>query len=166
MIVVSDSTPLISLMKAGQLSVLEGLYREILVPDAVFRELTSNPKYAEEADLIRTSAFIKTVEVREEKAVDVLQRVTGLDRGESEAIIFADENKAHILLMDEEAGRRVARAMGLHIQGTIGVLLRAYDEALLSADQVMEALDRLRGARRHISEKMYGYAAEYVRRQA
>ena len=42
MIVVSDSGPLISLMKAGQLNLLHNLYDEILIPEAVYSELTGS----------------------------------------------------------------------------------------------------------------------------
>lgn len=52
MIVVSDSTPLISLMKADRLDILHQLFGEILIPDAVFNELTANDRYTEEAALI------------------------------------------------------------------------------------------------------------------
>lgn len=34
-------------------------------------------------------------------SVDLLRRATGLDKGESEAIIYTDENKAELLLMNE-----------------------------------------------------------------
>jgi predicted nucleic acid-binding protein len=37
MIVVSDTTPLISLMKASQLKILKELFGEVLIPDAVFK---------------------------------------------------------------------------------------------------------------------------------
>ncbi len=40
MIVVSDTTPIISLLKAGQLELLEKLYGNVLIPRAVYRELT------------------------------------------------------------------------------------------------------------------------------
>ena len=40
MVVVSDTTPLIALMKAAQLELLQKLFGRILVPQAVFRELT------------------------------------------------------------------------------------------------------------------------------
>lgn len=162
MIVISDSTPLISLMKAEQLDVLQKLYKEIMIPDAVFKELTVNEKYAKETDAIKQCAFIRVVSVKDRKMVEVLQRATGLDLGESEAIIYADDHHADILLMDEKAGRRVARTMGLHIQGTIGVLLQAFDQSILTTDQVDAAIEKLRDNKRHISEEMYLYAKRYM----
>lgn len=164
MIVVSDTTPLISLMKAAKLSVLEDLYNEILIPDAVYSELTTNSKYADEAEEIKQCSFIRVVSVRERKAVEVLQKVSGLDLGESEAIIYADDNKSDILLMDEDAGRRVAKAMGIRVRGTIGVLLLAYDKGILTANDVDDATERLRAAKRRISEELFQYAHDYVRK--
>ena len=101
MIVVSDTTPLISLMKAAKLDLLGPLFQEVLIPNAVYAELTTNPNFAEEAEQIKSCPFIKVVTVKEPKAVDVLQRSAGLDLGESEAIIYADDVKADVLLMDE-----------------------------------------------------------------
>ena len=164
MIVVSDTTPLISLMKAARLEVLEKLYNEILIPEAVYSELTTNDKYAEEAEEIRECAFIRVIAVGERNAVEVLRKVSGLDLGESEAIIYADDHGADILLMDEDAGRRVAKAMGIRVRGTIGVLLLAYDKGVLSADDVDDAVNRLRAANRRISEALYQYAHDYVRK--
>jgi len=61
MIVVSDTTPLISLMKIGRLSLLQNLFGEVLVPSAVFRELISDAKYPDEARQIKESSFIREV---------------------------------------------------------------------------------------------------------
>jgi len=55
MIVVSDTTPLITLLKADQLVILEKLFGEVLVPEAVYSEVTSNETFYEEAD----EAFLK-----------------------------------------------------------------------------------------------------------
>lgn len=38
MIVVSDTTPLVTLMKAGRLSILYSLFGEVRIPEAVFQK--------------------------------------------------------------------------------------------------------------------------------
>ncbi len=47
MIVISDTTPILLLLKAGHLELLERLYGNVLVPNAVYHELTENPVYRE-----------------------------------------------------------------------------------------------------------------------
>ena len=42
MIVVSDSTPLITLMKAEKLDILYRLFGDVIIPEAVFSEVTGN----------------------------------------------------------------------------------------------------------------------------
>ena len=54
MIVVSDTTPLTSLLKAERPDILETLFREVRIPSAVFDELTMNPRYTTEAESIRS----------------------------------------------------------------------------------------------------------------
>ena len=46
MIVVSDTTPLISLLKINRIDLLEKLFGDVLIPQAVFDELTVNERYA------------------------------------------------------------------------------------------------------------------------
>lgn len=162
MIVVSDTTPLISLMKAARLDLLGSLFQEVLIPNAVYSELTTNPNFAEEAEQIKNCPFIRVVSVKEQKAVDVLRRSAGLDLGESEAIVYADDVKADVLLMDEARGRQVAKSMGLYIMGTVGVLLFAYEEKILTGADVEEALNKLRKANRHISEEIFKYALNKI----
>ena len=102
---------------------LHSLYGEVLIPEAGFSELTTNSRYKDEAERIKSCEFIKVVEVEDRKAVSLLQRATGLDLGESEAIVFADNNDADVLLIEEDAGRQVAKKMRIHVRGSIGVLL-------------------------------------------
>lgn len=163
MIVVSDTTPLISLMKASRLKILKELFGEVLIPDAVFKELTDNPRFQAEADLIRHCGYIKTIAVRNYASVTGLLHVSGLDLGETEAIICAKENKADILLMDEAAGRRTAKSEGLSVMGTVGILLAAYDENILDADSVTKALESLKHADRHISRNLFEIALTHIK---
>lgn len=143
MIVISDTTPIISLLKADQLGLLEKLYGNVLIPRAVYRELTDNPRYTKEAVLIKKLDFLITVEVENVKSVNILRAVTGLDAGESEALIMYDEQKADLLLMDEHKGRSVAKQLGVKHIGTAGILMLAYDKDLIQAEKVKACLDTM-----------------------
>ena len=144
MIIISDTTPIISLLKADQLDLLEKLFHEVVIPKAVYSELISNIKFQDEAQVIKKCPFIFVEEVIDTKSVDIFRRVTGLDAGESEAIVMADEKKADLLLMDERKGRIVAKQMGLTITGTVGILLQSFDEEFLNADEIRESISKLK----------------------
>ena len=155
MIVISDTTPLISLMKIDQLNLLNYLFGEVQIPSAVFEELISNSRFPDESRQIRECPFIKKINVTDKNAVNLLRRSTGLDAGESEAIILSDSIPASLLLMDEAKGREVAAQMGIQLMGTIGILLVANNGNLLSKDQVLECIETLKITGRHISDKLY-----------
>lgn len=162
MIVVSDSTPLISLMKAMKLDILRDLFGEVLIPEAVYDEVTSNDSHKDEAELIVNSDYIRKVNVNNPERVSFLQRATGLDLGESEAIIYADETNADLLLMDETAGRKVAQNMNLPMSGSTGILIQAFQANLLTEEEVEIAFDRIKRSNQHISDDLIKYALEIV----
>lgn len=155
MIVISDTTPLISLLKIERIGLLEKLFGKIFIPQAVFNELTVDERFKLEADQIRQNQFIIVRSIKNPESASVLKRATGLDQGESEAIILADELNADLLLMDEAKGREVSYQMGFRIMGTIGVLMAAYEEHELTADEVRECVNGLQRAGRHISQRHY-----------
>ena len=163
MIVVSDTTPLISLLKADRLDVLEKLFREVCIPPAVFDELTMNPCYEAEAEMIRSCPFIVVAAVSDSSAVLQVSRDDGLDLGESEAIVLTKELSADLLLMDEARGRDVARSMGIRITGTIGILLNAYEQGFLSKQDVTDCIEKLRDSNRFIGERYLKLLIEKIR---
>jgi len=65
------------------------------------------------------------MEIKDMSSVELLKRSSGLDEGESEAIILSDSIKNSLLLMDEIKGREVAAQMGIQLMGTHGILLLA-----------------------------------------
>ncbi len=155
MIVVSDTTPLISLLKINRLELLERLFGDVMIPKAVFDELTVDKRFRTEADQIRQKSFIVVKPVNNQESASVLKRATGLDQGESEAIVLTDELEADLLLMDEAKGRSVSAQMGIKIMGTIGILMAAYEEDELTSDEVRVCIDGLQRAGRHIGQRHY-----------
>lgn len=155
MIVVSDTTPLISLLKIGRLDLLEKLFGNVLIPQAVYKELTVDERFKLEAEQLKQKEFITIRSVKNPGSVSILKRATGLDQGESEAIVLTDEVKAELLLMDEAKGRTVSNKMGFRIMGTIGVLMAAYEEHELTSDEVKECVSGLQRAGRHIGQRHY-----------
>lgn len=165
MIVVSDSTPIISFLKINHLDLLEQLFGLVQIPKGVFAELTENPRFQKETDIVKSSTFIEVVDDIDENYVSLLRRSTGLDLGESEAIYLSDNRNADLLLMDEVRGREVAARMGIKIMGTIGVLGLAYSDKLISQSDVKTAIEILRDSGRHISERLYEQLLEMIENQ-
>lgn len=154
MTIISDTTPIISLIKINRLDLLEKLFEEVLIPEAVYRELTTNALFENEAKIVKTSSFLKTSSVQNRKSLQLLQAVSGLDDGESEAIILADELKSDVLIMDERKGRKVAEKLGIKITGTVGVLLQSYSENMISSDEIKTYLDQLKNSNIRLSESL------------
>lgn len=164
MIVVSDTTPLISLLKINHLELLEEVYGTVIIPRAVFSELTSNKDFQAEAETISGAKFIECREISDTTALNILQRVTLLDLGESEAIILAQELKADVLLMDESKGRKVAKQLGIPLSGALGVLIDSFDIGLLTAPEVKGCLEELQRVGRRISGELINLVRSYIGR--
>lgn len=71
MIVVSDTTPLISFLKIDCIDLLEKLFGQVLIPQAVFDELTVDERFKFEADMIRRKRFIKVQSVKNPESASV-----------------------------------------------------------------------------------------------
>ena len=162
MTIISDTTPIISLIKINRLDLLEKLFEEVLIPEAVYRELTTNALFENEAKIVKTSSFLKTSSVQNRKSLQLLQAVSGLDDGESEAIILADELKSDVLIMDERKGRKVAEKLGIKITGTVGVLLQSYSENMISSDEIKTYLDQRKNSNIRLSESLIQKALEML----
>ena len=162
MIVISDTTPLISLLKIERLDLLEKIFGQVFIPDGVFNELIQNKNYTQEANMIISSDFIVTKSVSDRKAVEILEKTTSLDRGESEAIILFSELKAELMLMDERRGREVALKLKIPLSGTLGVLLEAFDKNIISREQTEQYLNEFQRQNRRFSRKIINLVKRYI----
>lgn len=147
----SDSTPLIHLAKMGRLKLLREFFGEIIIPEAVYRECVLEGGDSEDALAIKNAKWIKVEKISDEKLKRAI--MLELDEGESEAIVLAIERNAELILIDDYDGREVARALGLKVVGTIGVLLRA--KLLGKIESLREELERLKATGFWLSEELY-----------
>jgi predicted nucleic acid-binding protein len=124
--VVSDASVLICLGAVQQLQLLKEFYEEVFVPNAAWREVTAatGPRTgAAETLHAFQQGWLKVQTPNNPHFVSSLQSALGA--GEAEAIALASELQAALLLIDESNGRKQAKALGLTVTGTVGVLLRA-----------------------------------------
>ena len=77
MIVVSDTTPLISLLKINRIDLLEKLFGDVLIPQAVFDELTVNERFRLEADEIRQKKFFVVKPVNNPESASIYIKKSG-----------------------------------------------------------------------------------------
>ena len=146
--VVSNTTPIISLLKLNQLDLLRRLYQQIQIPYAVYHEVEAGKAKAFYKDLSAVN-WIEIVEIKDKQAVKYL---LDLDAGEAEAIILASEINADLIILDEKLGRYYARNADLRVTGTIGVLIKDKTVGLIS--ELKPLLNELTEKDVWISEKL------------
>lgn len=125
--VVSNTTPLISLADIGLLWVLNELYGEIRIPEAVMNEIISDPARSE----VSSSGWIKVCPVPESPGKRIYS--SRLHAGEVGTIILAETLHADLVLMDDNAAKKTAKYLGMKVTGTLGVIMRAKREGLIDA---------------------------------
>ena len=131
MIVVSNTSPITNLAAIGQLNLLQQLYQQIVIPQAVYQELTRYGETIPGAIEVQTLPWIQRQTVADRTLVTSLSYQ--LHEGESEAIALAIELNADWLLIDEQLGRKVASERGLRLAGIIGTLIEAKRRGFISA---------------------------------
>lgn len=122
MIVVSDTTPLRYLAVLGQLELLPRLFGEVHCPLLVIRECLHPRSPQSLQTWAKCPPPWLAVTSIDDVALDLQQT---LDAGEAAAITLAMRLGASLLLIDEQKGRRSARARGLATAGTLNILAQA-----------------------------------------
>jgi uncharacterized protein len=146
--VVSNTTPIISLLKLNRLDLLKQLYHEIYIPLAVYKEVEAGKTKVYYKDLSKFD-WINIVNIKDKKSVKYF---LDLDQGEAEAIILATESNADLIILDERLGRYYAKHAELKVTGTIGILIKAKKEGLIN--EVKPLLDELIKKDVWISDKL------------
>lgn len=127
-IIVADSSPLIGLARIGQLELLPQLCRRVVVPPAVWEEVTIHGRVAPGAHAVSQAAWL---EIQAPNPVLVEPMAILVDRGEAEALALARQMDGSLLLVDDARARRVAERLNVRRIGTLGILRRAKQSGLI-----------------------------------
>lgn len=135
---VADTGPLLHLHQAGLLDLLkpEGLIVTTPTVEEEWRRQTRGGTLPEWVRVETSGQQLANL------ARDWRRRAL-LHAGEAEALAHALEIRADGFLTDDTAAREFARAAGLAVRGSLGVVLLAAARQQLSADRAREAWERL-----------------------
>ena len=129
--VVVNSSPLIALSGLHRLDVLQGLYGEIYIPAAVYEEISAKQESVCKQSVDASKSWIHVCPIANQLAKRFFK--SKLHDGEVEAMILAQERKAELLIMDDALAKKHAEYLGIHVTGTLGVLIKARRIGLVDA---------------------------------
>lgn len=128
MILIADASALIALSACDSLTLLDALFGQVWVPEAVFQEVA----IADKPQAARLRHYLEG----KVRAVDLQHYVfldAFADAGETAAMLLYKEMAADYLLIDDKRGRKVAKINQIRTIGSLGVLLQAKRVGLISA---------------------------------
>ena len=147
--IIVNSTPIIILGNINKLSILKEIYKEIIIPKAVFDEISAKSDKAK-SSLLQNQDWIKILEVKDKTNRKIYQ--SKLHNGEVEVMMLAQEISADLLIIDDNTAKKTAKFLGLTVTGTLGVLLKA--KSLKIIKEIKPILEEMLQKDFYISENL------------
>lgn len=76
MVIVSDTTPIITLLKINQLELLRDLFGVIYIPDDVYNELIIDDRFENEVKKIKESNYIIVKHINKDSVENIMKETT------------------------------------------------------------------------------------------
>ena len=127
---VTNASPIILLGKVGQIELLSMLSEELVVPEAVAREVREK---ADGRSTLQELASSPTTRIERQVRIPSEVEVWDLGRGESQVIAKAASDPGARAVLDDREALRCGEALGIPLIGTLGVVLRARSQGLIEA---------------------------------
>lgn len=158
--VVVNSSPLIALAVTGQLDLLRQLFTDVIVPTSVYTEITEQGSHRPGAQQVKQ---IDWFSIRTPSTIPLWPpQLLGLDPGERDVLLLAQEYNVDWVIIDERLGRRVATAMNLPLKGSLGILLAGYQTGLLTKANALHAIDLLATSTIRVSPRLVSWFKEQL----
>ncbi len=132
---VCDTGPIMHLSEI-ELSRALDIFSRIIIPAEVLNELRRNKIPAGRAEVVKLNSQGKDNSY-------LFANEYFLDLGEAQAIALCVQEKADYFLTDDLEAREVAKRFKLEVHGTIGIILRAFREKILTKKEAVEKIREL-----------------------
>lgn len=132
MIVVSDSSPLIILTKLRCFDLLNRLFPRVYIPTDVRQEVVVAGAGLPGASEVAKAEWIEMKQTQNRPDLLAGQEKYALGAGELSAILLAKEIRASVVLLDDDRARKLAKAEGLQVLGSVGLLETFHRRGYLS----------------------------------
>ena len=125
-----NTSPIFYLHRLGLLEILNKLYGDITIPEAVRNELEKGYAQGEDVPQLEDYPWIQIMNVG---MPEYLNLIVDLGLGESEVLAIATNHPSALVILDDKLARRIAEMQEFRLTGTAGVLLRAKEKGLIPA---------------------------------
>ena len=156
--VIVNTTPLIALCHVGQLDILKKLYGGIMIPQAVYGELSEKKESICKKQVDDALDWIRVEKIENEMAKSMFK--TQLHDGEVEVMILAKEKNSDIVIIDDANAKKHAKYLKLPVTGTFGVLIKAKRQGHIS--ELKPIIQQMIDKNIYISEKLMKLCLEQV----
>ena len=146
--IVLNASPLILLCNGELDFVLPKLFTDIIVPEAVWQEITDGSHLDRAAQLLPELNWLKRESVS--PIPDVIR--WDLGAGETEVLSFAINHSDYTSVLDDMLAKKCARSLGIETIGTGTILILAKEQELI--ESVEQSLRTLQNAGLWISESV------------
>ena len=156
--VVVNTTPLIALSCVGQLYILKKLYGEIIIPEAVYKELSVKAESICKKEVDSSLDWIRVDKIKNQMAKNMYK--TQLHDGEVEVMILAQEVAADVVIIDDANAKKHAKYLKLPVTGTLGILIKAKKSGYI--DELKPILQRMVESNIYISQNLVDLCLKQV----
>ena len=139
-IIIADSSTLITLLDTDNFSLLFDLFKEIVITDEVYSEITQKFYHKEKIDAYIVSSRLKLIAIEHNEMYEMLRK--RLDRGESESIALA-KKLGLPLIIDERKGRKIAQSLEINIIGFVGIVLKLLEKEIISKNRAIKIVKQV-----------------------
>lgn len=148
-IIIADSSTLITLLDSDNFDLLFELFKEIIITDEVYQEITEKFSYQQTINSYISKNRLKLQNIEAKEMYEML--IKRLDRGEVSSIILAKKLNLP-LIIDEKKGRKIAQSMQIPIIGFVGILLKLIEKEIIAKSRAIEIMEEVESNNFRLSE--------------